>query len=289
MGFTARPSLCFLLVGLVILAGCLGGTATDGDPADDSSVGTSNPVASGATDGGDAPASESAHPLASKSLATSHVTSLRDAESFTLEYSVEMTQTTPNETQQFAFDWTVEADLGSGAQAIHADMAGITGDDPNGTMTIDLYVSPDGTAYQRSSFGGVVQYQQVSTENYNLSTYLTAMDATAELDPEASNFTYKGTTTVDGETLHIYAVSDLNQLYVPTDAATTAQFDTDSITVFDLRLLVDDAGVVREMTYDVELTEADSVMRLQFELHYTDIGTTVVEEPEWVSEAEPRV
>ena len=275
--------LTVLLVTLVVLAGCLGGADMDTGTDTPTASPTTTSQATGESTGDDAPAAGT-HPLASKTLATSHTTSLRDAESFTLDYSVRTTRSTPNETSEFAFDWTVRADVDSGTQLIHANVSGI-GDQPNTTMAFDLYITPDGTAVQRSSFGGSVQYQRVPADEYNLSTYLSAMNVTTDLDPESENFTYEGTTTVDGETLHVYTVSDVDQLSLPDSAASTAEFDTSSVSVFDLRLLVDDAGVIRQLTYDVEVTEGDEVIRLQFELRYSDIGTTVVEEPDWVSEA----
>ncbi|SDM73455.1 hypothetical protein SAMN04487949_2437 [Halogranum gelatinilyticum] len=275
--------LTILLVTLVVLAGCLGGAGTDtGTDTPDASPTTTAPT-TGESTGDDAPAAGT-HPLESTTLATSHTTALRDAESFKLDYSIRTTRSTPNETQEFAFDWTVRADVDSGAQLIHANLSGI-GDRPDTTMVFDLYVAPDGTAVQRSSFGDSVQYQRVPADEYNLSTYLSAMNVTTDLDAESENVTYEGTTTVDGETLHVYTVSDVDQLSLPDSTASTAEFDTSSVGVFDLRLLVDDAGVIRQLSYDVEVAEGGETVRLQFELRYSDIGTTVVEEPEWVSEA----
>ncbi|WP_435363515.1 DUF7537 family lipoprotein [Haloarchaeobius sp. DYHT-AS-18] len=299
---TRRTLWLLVVVVLVASAGCLGGTAPDDTATDPTVTDSATPAttdsatdeSSGetltATTGTQTATGSSgtqAHPLSSKRLATSHATSLQDAENFTLDYSIDMTQVTSTETQSFTFDWTVQADLATGAQAIDGTLAGdgFTTSDDNSTMQFDLYVSPDGTATQRSAFGDTVQYQQADAAQYDVSTYLTAMNATSALDPEAANFTYDGPTTVDGETLYVYTVSDLDQLYLPTDQADASAFDYSSVSKFDLRLVVDDAGTLREMQYDLEVTEDGSKLNLHFELSYTELGTTTVEEPDWLDEA----
>ncbi|MCT9096275.1 hypothetical protein [Haloarchaeobius sp. HME9146] len=298
---THRTLWLLLVVALVASAGCLGGTtpddtATDPTVTDAATPATTDPATDETTDEtltatttqtATGSSGTQAHPLSSKRLATSHATSLQNAENFTLDYAIDMTQVTSTETQTFTFDWTVQANLATGAQAIDGTLAGdgfTTGDD-NSTMQFDLYVSPDGTATQRSTFGDTVQYQQADAAQYDVSTYLTAMNATSALDPEAANFTYDGPTTVDGETLYVYTVSDLDQLYLPTDQADDSAFDDSSVSKFDLRLVVDDAGTLREMQYDLEVTEDGSKLNLHFELSYSELGTTTVEEPDWLDEA----
>ncbi|WP_435335872.1 DUF7537 family lipoprotein [Haloarchaeobius sp. TZWWS8] len=297
MNAPTRPTLSLLLVAVVVLAGCTGGAApndsvgetqlTDsGEPTTDTAAtGSAGPQATSTS--GDSSAGTQSHPLASKRLSSTHPTSLQNAQNFTLEYAMDLTQETSMETQTIQFDWTVRADLSTGAQSMEGTLAGdaFTGGDSDSPIEIGLYVSPDGTATQRSVIGDTVDIQQVSADDVDVSTYLTAMNATAALDADAANFTYEGPTTVDGETLYVYSVSDLEQLYLPTEQADTEAFDDSSVTRFELRLLVDESGTVREMQYDLEVTEDDSVMTLQFELSYSDIGTTEVEEPDWLDAA----
>ncbi|WP_439025975.1 DUF7537 family lipoprotein [Haloarchaeobius sp. DT45] len=302
------PTRRFLLVAVVVivaLAGCTGGATPDGTEADSTTTAAPTDVATPTTDDTAADGSPTeptattggqtsdetpgtrVHPLDATRLSTTHATSLQDAQNFTLDYSMDLTQVTPAETQTFAVDWTVRADLVTGTQTLEGTLAGdgfTTGGD-NSTMQFDLYVAPDGTATQRSTFGDTVQYQHVSADEYEVSTYLTAMNATATLDHESATLTYDGQTTVDGETMYVYTASSLEQLYLPTDQADASEFDHSSVSMADLRLVVDDAGTLRAMQYDLEMTEDDAELTLHFVLSYSDIGTTTVEEPDWLDEA----
>ncbi|WP_436930699.1 DUF7537 family lipoprotein [Halosimplex halobium] len=295
-----------LLVALAGCAGPLGGGGTDAEtaspepsgPATDADTPTPDEPASGTptdgdrapTDGDRAPTDGDGTPTDSGATATAGsqgpgetlsnsfvngwYQQLRSAGSFTAEMRG-ITVTTSgqmsgeSEGEPPVVNWTMKLDLSTGARYANGTISG-----SGGSIPVELYHPPSSdTTYSRTTFRGQSRISQ--------STSTTDRDnPVSEGLLEAVRLTRAGTETVDGETLQRYSAES-------TDAVVNQSYFGGSVSDLRMAVLVDaDAGLVRVIDYEYEVESDDGTTTQFLRIRYTDVGTTAVERPDWMSQAD---
>ncbi|QLH81704.1 DUF7537 family lipoprotein [Halosimplex pelagicum] len=292
---------------LVALAGCGGGGGTDGataspepsGPAADADTPTPGEPATGTTADGESgtetPADSDGTPTDSDPTATdSDVTAtegsqgpgetlsdsfvsgwsqrLQSAGSFTAEMRGISVTTSgqmsgESEGQPPVVNWTMKMDLSTGARYANGTISG-SGE----SIPIELYHPPSSdTTYSRTTFQGQSRISQ-STNTADRD------NPVSEGLLHAVRLTRAGTETVDGETLQRYTAADA-------DAVVNRSYFGGSVSDLRMDVLVDaDAGVVRVIDYEYEVESDDDTTTQFLRIRYTDIGTTTVERPDWMSQ-----
>lgn len=162
----------------------------------------------------------------------------------------------------------------------------------------------DERAYTKLDFSGdnetTMEIYQTSDKRYNRATDQDGENPTTwveerEFDPKEFLFTYgysydtseletwsdEGTETYDGVTVRRYVYED-DQPYV----AGQGGHDMTEVTKVTFVMLVDENGIPRYQSHRVEGTD-DEGNDVWYEWDYsiTDVGSTTVEEPDWIDEA----
>lgn len=247
-----RQFAALFVVALVAVAGCAGG----GGPA---------------ADGSDAPSGDAIYetPLDAEAVADGHMDALTDAGSYTIESDATQSSSARNQTVETS--GVVRGDLSSGAVYSRTETS---------QRTIELYAGAEGGTYQRFVVGNQTQYQNVSGQAGNASQYArTTVSSFVGL----FNFSYAGTESVDGQTVHVYEAADGASLN--TSSPAFAQLNESNVDAASATLHVNQNGVVTMAGYDLTISFQGQTQSVTTTQRFTAIGETEVTEPDWLSEA----
>lgn len=249
---SARGTIATLLVAaLVLTAGCsaggfLGGGDDDGD------------------DSGIEPYTESGGDLTGEMLNDSHTEAIESAGSYTLESNVSLT----GEDSSLVQNASGQVDLENDRQYV-VQFASLFGN-----QTIYRYTA-DNTTYQRvEPESGETQYD--TTQGGQITSPAINTD-----NVDAFEWEQQGTETHEGVDVTRYEATGVaNYSALPTDAG------EGNVSDFSATLLVSADGVMHE--YNVGYTQESSGSTQQVSLRYaaSDVGSTTVEEPGWLDEAQ---
>jgi len=203
---------------------------------------------------------------------------LRAAGSFTTDWSYTVTDVDGTTT---SVNDTYRVDLENDRSYERLSTAG-----PAAETTVETYVA-GGTSYNRVGASGDAYYQ-TSDQPPNVFETATGRASGFYSDFE-EDATFVGTETFDGDTVSRYEYSDADAWGSYNNALRSAAFSSSSnvtITEFEVAILVDGDGVGRLTTFTVS-GETDDGTQVSAEWRYsvTDIGSTTVDEPDWLDEA----
>lgn len=245
-----RQLAALLVVALVAVAGCAGGSGP-------------------ATDGSDGDAIYET-PLDAEAVSDAHVDALTDAGSYTIESSA--TQDSPSRNQTVETSGVVRGDTTSGAVFSRTETT---------QRTVELYAGGDGTAYQRFAVGNQTQYRNASGQAGNATQYARN---TVSSFVTLFDFTYAGTEDVDGATVHVYEAEGAAS--VNTSSPAFAQLNQSNVDEASATMHVDEDGVVRLAGYEVTVSVRDRTQSVETTQRFTAVGSTEVAEPDWLSDAQ---
>lgn len=249
--------LTLLVVATVALAGCTSGGPDTATPTDTSvAPGGSDELSVGAADD-----------------------RLRDAGSFTTDWSYTVTDVDGTTT---SVNDTYRVDLDSNRSYERLSTAG-----PAGETTVETYIA-GGTSYTRVGTAGGAYYQ-ASDQPPDVFETATgrASGFYGDLEEDA---TFAGTETFDGDTVSRYEYRDDEAWEAYSSGLNSAAFSASenvTITDFEIAVLVDEDGIGRLTTFTVSgETDDGTAVSAEWRYSVTDIGSTTVEEPDWLDEAQ---
>ena len=204
---------------------------------------------------------------------------LRAAGSFTTDWSYTVTDV--DGTTTMVTD-THRVDLTTNRSYERFTTSGASGD-----SEVETYIA-DGTSYSRVSTAQGEMYQ-LSENPPNVFESATGRSAAIHSDLE-DDAQFTGTETYDGVTVSRYEFADADAWSEYNSDLSTAAFSSTgnvTITDFEIAVLVDEDGVARFTTFTVS-GETDDGTEISAEWRYsvTDLGSTTVEEPGWLDEAD---
>lgn len=260
-----RQFTALAVVALLVVAGCSGGGGGDGTttaPGD-----TTTAV--------DATTAEPIYgpPLDATEVADAHYAALEDAGSYSVESNA--TQELSSQNRTTATSTLIRGDLASGA--VYTRTAAQQ-------QTIEGYGFGNGTAYQRFQTNDQVQYVNASGRMGNASQYART---TIESYVGLFDFSYAGTTTENGETVHVYEAEGASELN--TSAPAFGTLNESNVDAASATMHVREDGLVTLAGYDLTATIQDVEQRVDVTQRFTGVGETTVEEPSWLGEAEENV
>lgn len=246
------------VVALLVAAGC----STGGGPAttDASTTDGSN----GATPAGD-PLYET--PLDANAVAEAHLDGLQDAGSYTIVSNATRASAAGNQSSSSV----VRGDLSTGAMYIQSAAAG---------GTAELFRYGNGTAYQRVPTGDQTRYVNATGRVGNASQYARGTVASFV---GLFDFTYAGTATESGATVHVYEANGAET--VNTSSPAFSQFNESAIRSANATLQVRENGVVTLAGYDLTVRLRGAEQSVVATQRFTDVGSTEVTPPDWLAEA----
>lgn len=202
-------------------------------------------------------------PLNATEVEQGHAAALEDAGSATVLFQMDSSF---GDTSAGASNATIAVDFESGAMYATANVS---------FGTTETYYAPDGTGYTRFKSGDQVQYERVS-EKPNVSD-LTSVDF--EQLTQELNFSANGTATVDGEKTWVYEAqnsTDFGEFGGEGEGATMNVSAT---------LYITSDGLVKQMAVATDGGAGDTTVSFSLTQTYTKVGSTTVEEPDWLDEA----
>lgn len=137
------------------------------------------------------------------------------------------------------------------------------------------------TSYQRSQYGN--QTQVARTDRSVNVTAAVRGSSTLEIFI-SHNVTYEqvGTETFDGDEVMRYEAEGVDKL---SEEFRNSTGENLTVTDFSATLLLDGEGRVRKFSADFSFTRNGETSNTTFVTTVTDVGSTDVEEPDWVSQA----
>jgi hypothetical protein len=276
----ARNSLLTLLVVvLAVTAGCLGtggdGGAEDGTTTDVPTTDVETTPDAGAGQG------NSGADTADGWVATDPENALRSAGSFTSTMRFSGTgqgAETGELTNRYSVDLENERFFG------HVEAG-----DAAGTASVIEWFSADGVTYTRIGSGEEVVYVRDTEENRFSMSEATLDDTYFAYAAENDEWlTREGTETYDGVTVTRYEATGVEKwAYFEAYAREDGE-----VTDFEYVVLVDDDGLVRYLSWHLAGVDNSGGESRPFsqtvEMELTDVGSTTVEDPAWLSEATDR-
>lgn len=133
------------------------------------------------------------------------------------------------------------------------------------------------TLYQQVGSGSSANYYSKSAPNN-----FTASEITAPYLITDVTYQQFGTDTIDGTTVQRYVANDVSSLNVSSD-----EWGGSFVTNISSTVLVDpDRRLIYEIdaNYTVQTTEGDTI-NSSYTLRYSNVGSTTVTEPDWLSQA----
>lgn len=258
-----------LVVLTVVLAGCSGGGVTDG--SGNSAPETATPTETAAGTGGSVTGAETL------SVADADAR-LREAGSFTTEWSYTVTEadgSVVSITDRYAVDLNANRSIQR-----------FSTQGPDARVDFEIFVA-DGTSYTRYGDGEQTFYQ-VSEQPPNVFDSATGRASSFYGDAE-EDAQFVGTETYDGVTVSRYEYSDADAWSTYNQETTSSLFETDeavTVTDFTVAVLVDSNNVGRLTTWTLTgETESGQTVSVDWRYSLTDIGSTTVEEPDWLADA----
>lgn len=155
----------------------------------------------------------------------------------------------------------------------------------NRSQEVASAVYTDGdTSYRQRMAGGNVTYDTQEGESTGLGgvrpVNVTAFDQNYAPIIDGMAWEQDGTEQTDGTTVTAYTATGVeNQSQLGLGQDTTIDGVSGS-------LLVDGDGIIRGISLDYDIESGESTTSLDAEITLTDVGSTDVEEPEWLSEAQ---
>ncbi|MFC7249599.1 hypothetical protein ACFQJ5_07080 [Halomicroarcula sp. GCM10025324] len=266
--------LTVLVALVVLLAGCGGAAVSEdgGDGAAGGSDGSDGDSASGS--GGDAGSSGSGDDSADQSFAvTDSEQALRDAGSFTATWTFTMTDANGTEaTMSSAYVVDLDTERSHESFSIDGEAEAVE---------FETFYA-DGMAYTKLG-DGEQSFFQVRPDDTDLVENALARAITGYDEFDDAQFT--GTESFDGDTVDRFVYSDpaVWQQYG------TGTFGTEqnvTVTDFTVVVLVDQNGLARSTEWTVNgETEAGETVSAGWRYTVTDVGTTSVEDPDWLDAA----
>jgi hypothetical protein len=148
---------------------------------------------------------------------------------------------------------------------------------------LTAYSDGAGSRYERQqSPVGAVRYGQPLSGATRASRYRSPGIAPLLGDIE---YTYRGTTRLDGIRVHEYAATTPAQI---SEAIGRDRTGPDVNSTVDVRVFISTDGVVRRMRLQIHQREGTRTRRLHSTLTYTAVGETSVPEPAWLDTARNR-
>jgi len=254
-----RQFATLAVVALVLVAGCAagGGDGTTTVPGDNTTTGDGTTA--------DGPVYET--PLNATEMADEHLAALESAGSFTV--TSDAAQTAQNTTTETGTE--IRGDLSSGAVFTRTD---------TNRRVIEGYSFGNGTAYQRYEIGNRTQYVNASGRMGNASSY--ARGTVASYVP-LFEFEYAGTTTEDGESVHVYEAEGTDA--VNTSARAFQGLNESNFQSSAATMHVRGDGLVTRAGYDITVTLRGTEQRIDVTQRFSALGETTVESPAWLGEA----
>jgi hypothetical protein len=220
--------------------------------------------------------------LNASALAEDHAENLREAGSFTVvvDGSASVGDAGPDTDQ---------------AQRVAVDLEGNTSlvttsvvqrqDNQSASDNRTVYVTED-AAFFRTGSGESVRYQQLNLSGsgalgrtFGGEQYLDVSGSVPTL--AATEWTRNGTVERDGETLTRFSAGSGDAL----NRSALGLTPSVNLTDYDATLLVTAEGTIRELTFSLGAQAQGQTLTQALELRYTEVGSTAVDEPDWLDEA----
>jgi hypothetical protein len=269
-----------LVIALAILVASAGCTGTGGDGVPDESTGATTAPgdgSSGGDDGGSDGAADDGDSGDDLDVADPE-SALREAGSFTTTMRINGSDYTGN-TGEVTHTYSVDFEN----ERYYGYIEG--GADVPGAALMERF-SADGVTYVKMGQGDEAIYFAESGDDWFSLSEATLDDSYYDYADEQDDALVKtGSETFDGVSVTRYEATDVEQWayfqpYVAEDGR---------ITDFEYVILVDDDGVVRSMTWYLagvdESGDEPRPFSQRVEMRLTDVGTTTVEDPDWLDEA----
>ncbi|WP_152039995.1 DUF7537 family lipoprotein [Salinigranum salinum] len=266
---------------LMVTAGCVGGGG--GDAEADASGGTAGGSQSGdGGDGGSDVGADSAGNAGSDDLELADTeAALREAGSFTVVWRYSGVDQSGSETD---VSREFYADLESG-RTLTVISSMQDGQSDSGTMQ---QFFADGVTHVRSGSEEsptYFSYEQESTDV--VATAIAFSQARAYGSDE--NMAFEGTETFDGVSVQRYELTRADSQLIRAGSAAGVAAGSSNVEITDFRyvVLVDEDGLSRfeSWSFSGETTDGQTV-RGEWEYSLTKVGSTTVDDPEWLAEAE---
>ncbi|MFC3477019.1 DUF7537 family lipoprotein [Halobacterium litoreum] len=241
-----RQSATLAVAALLLVAGC---TALGGSGGGD------------ATDANSDPLYET--PLDTDAVVDAHVDAVRDAGTFTFETNNSYGES-PSQVLVF------RGDLDTGAVYVTSR----SGDSP-----FQMYRFGNGTAYERRVDDGEVFYDDAANAVDGASNWV---GEGVRVPLDLFDFAYVGTTTADGETVHVYEAEGPSSL-APSDG----WLSRDDVTVESARatLEIGESGVVKRASYAFTVDDTGGTTSVSVTRTYSNLGETDLSPPAWIPTA----
>lgn len=275
----ARTTATILLAVCIVLSGCTGGVseATHSTSARESTTHVAA-TSTSTTELRTTDTESELHPLVDGTVSEEHVAALRNAKNFTVRSNVTMHGTETDEMGFLNTTTIVDVSIGSA-------LSRLSKHNLDSQVT---YLAPDGERYQR------IQYYEGQSPEYHRPSFGPTVNDYVRSSPkwfvEAYNYTYEGTTELEGESVHVYTVTSVDQL--TNRSATYTRYNPANVTSLRIQMLVTDDGLVTQQRYRLVREDEEESVTLKMQINYTDLGQTEVEPPSWLDEAkqetEPR-
>jgi hypothetical protein len=177
---------------------------------------------------------------------------------------------------------TTRVDFGAG-QGFRESQQSQTSGDRSQEIATAVYTDGD-TSYRQRTAGGNVTYDTQEGEPGGLGgvrpVNVTAFDQRYAPIVDGIAWEEDGTEQTDGATVTAYAATGVeNESQLGIGGDTTVEGVNGS-------LLVDSEGIIRGISLDYNIEAGESTTSLDAEITLTGVGSTDVEEPEWLSEAQ---
>lgn len=264
--------LTLFVVSLVLLAGCAGG----GDVAPETESGGTTADGDGAS-GGSAADGGSAESTDEFEL-NDPETLLQEAGSFTVTWSYTGVDANGVETQ---VTQNFYADLD--AERSYSRITSTTDGQPDGS-TVEQFVT-DGVTYIRSGTGDAASYTSYEGSVGVLATAIAFSQARAYGADD--DLTFVGSETFDGTAVDRYELSAANEALILAGSAATQNSPGElDVTNFEYAVLVDEDGLSRYESWSFAGRMDDGTeVQGSWEYSLTAVGSTTVDDPDWLDEA----
>jgi len=246
-----------LVVLLVVLAGCVGGFDIAPGSSEGGNGGDGASGGDGSSGGGDGA-------LANRTAA------LVEAGSYTSTWRMTVTDgdVVSGTSYTSAIDFATERSRFRSNQITEGE-----------TVTGWEVYHAEGTTYNRYGEGESASYVVgagpfTGTSPFDSGSYVTGGD-------DLSEFTRSGTTTFDGASVTRYVLTE-RPAWIAAGAMAEGEVRWSD---FEFEVLVDEDGVVRAERWTATGTQDGVAQRVEFSYEITGIGSTTVDEPDWVGVA----
>ena len=230
----------------------------------------------GGGDGGDGGSSdiaaytESGDELDGETVSSDHAAALEETDSFTYEVTFEAA----DGESSLSIDAHVEADTESD-EAYSVQESNFLGN-----QTAYKYTSGNATYEKTVREGDEENAQYTTSEDGAVEPVNTTPSFQASL-VDGLEWSQEGTEELNGVGVTRYESTGVANVTALVGAGT----DAGNVTNVSATMLVDADGVVRRYDLTYTVVEADSETTVTYEVETTDVGSTSVEEPDWLDEA----